>query len=68
MVKVPSKFKDRKLFSMAEVAEILGVSIGYVHKLKDQSKIVCERVGKQWIIQRKDLQEFIDQWEPRQWL
>lgn len=58
------KSKDNYLTS-AEAAEALGFSHEYVRKLILQGKIKAEKLGRNWIINKKNLQNIHRQRFPR---
>jgi excisionase family DNA binding protein len=58
------KSKDNYLTS-AEVAQALGVSHDYVRKLITKGKIKAEKLGRNWIVNKKNLEHVSRQRFPR---
>ena len=58
------KSKDNYLTS-AEVAQALGVSHDYVRKLIVKGKIKAEKLGRNWIVNKKNLENIHRQRFPR---
>ena len=46
------------LMNVDEVAAVLGVSAGRVRQLAQKGAIKCEKVGRDWVFVRRDVDEF----------
>ena len=46
------------LMDVKEVAAVLGVSVGRVRQLAQKGAIKCEKVGRDWVFIRRDVDEF----------
>lgn len=44
--------------NVEEVAAVLGVSVGRVRQLAQKEKIKAEKVGRDWVFVRRDVEEF----------
>lgn len=48
------------LLSAQDVAKMLKVSVQYIRKLISENKLVATRIGKQWIINKDDLNNYLN--------
>ncbi len=64
-----SKQLNKRLFSVKEASEYLGISIHFLYKLSAQSKIPHVKIGKRLLFDIKRLEELIIQQsvEPVDW-
>ena len=50
----------KKLVSLAEAAEISGLSQGHLRLLAKQEKIWAVKIGRNWVTTREAVQEYLD--------
>ena len=49
----------KKLLSLAEAAEISGLSQGHLRLLSKQEKIWAVKIGRNWVTTREAIQEYL---------
>ncbi len=50
----------KRLVSLAEAAEISGLSQGHLRLLAKQEKIWAVKIGRNWVTTREAVQEYLD--------
>lgn len=53
---------DLDLLTVSKIAQLLHVSQQYVRRLINEKKILAQRVGGQWLIEKKELQVYFDKY------
>lgn len=52
-------------FSVTQLAEYLGVTRQYAGRLVKLKKITAEKVGTVWMIKKKQVEKFMQNWKKR---
>lgn len=65
MLKSKSNYITANYITAAEAAETLGFSKDHVRKLINQGRIKAEKLGRNWIIEKKNLEKIHRQRSPR---
>lgn len=53
---------ERKTYSVAEAAKVLGISRAYAYQMAREGKLPgCKRIGNRFVVSVKLLNEFIDE-------